>query len=136
MINYWCHCLTHGLRVQLRSERKFETLCKIRTLTFFLSQRLGLQPIATRPSVRTCARLDTVRSLSHDFLVELAYLSSTVAPCKVTFQLVTSDFDHKAFELMHLKLSVSQRAIHLLCLYRPPPSKKNRMTGSMFFIGS
>ena len=78
----------------------------------------------------------TMQSLSHDFLVELAYLSSTVAPCKVTFQLVTSDFDHKAFQLMHLKLSVSQRAIHLLCLYRPPPSKKNRMTKSMFFIGS
>ena len=45
----------------------------------------------------------------------------------------TFDFDHTAFELLHLKLSVSQCAIHFLCLYRPPPSKKNRLTESMFF---
>ena len=46
---------------------------------------------------------------------------------------ISVDFDHTVFELLHLKLSVSQCAIHFLCLYRPPPSKKNRLTESMFF---
>ena len=48
----------------------------------------------------------------------------------------TFDFDYTAFELMHLKLSVSQCSIHFLCLYSPPPpppSQKNRLTLSMSF---
>ena len=46
----------------------------------------------------------------------------------------TFDFDYTAFELMHLKLSVSQCSIHFLCLYPPPPpSKKNRLTESISF---
>ena len=36
----------------------------------------------------------------------------------------TIDFDHTVFELLHLKLSVSQCAIHFLCLYRPPPARR------------
>ena len=66
----------------------------------------------------------------------------------------TFDFDYTAFELMYLKLSVSQCSVHFICLYPshqqeeqtdrvcvlfifsvciPPTSKTNRLTESLFF---
>ena len=40
-------------------------------------------------------------------------------------------FPHTSFELVHLKLQ-SPQLIHLFCMYRPPPSKKNKSSNSIF----
>ncbi|KAL8562436.1 hypothetical protein ACOMHN_008580 [Nucella lapillus] len=41
-------------------------------------------------------------------------------------------FDHNSFELVQLTLDGHQR-VDLFCLYRPPPSKVNKLTDGMFF---
>ena len=46
----------------------------------------------------------------------------------------TSDFpfQHPSFELHQLTLSLPQSLIHIFGLYRPPPSKKNKLKNAMF----
>ena len=46
----------------------------------------------------------------------------------------TSDFpfNHTSFELAQLSLSLGQSHLNVFCLYRPPPSKKNKLTDSLF----
>ena len=41
-------------------------------------------------------------------------------------------FTHLSFEVVHLSLSVPQHNIHLICIYRTFPSKKNKLTDAMF----
>ena len=41
-------------------------------------------------------------------------------------------FDHSSFELAQVSLTLLQQHIHLFCLYRPPPSSKNKFTDSLF----
>ena len=41
-------------------------------------------------------------------------------------------FSHSSFEVVHLTLSVPQQNIHLICIYRTFPSKKNKLTDAMF----
>ncbi len=43
-----------------------------------------------------------------------------------------SKFD--SFEYMNFSISVSTTTIHLVIIYRPPPSTKNRLTPEIFFI--
>ena len=40
-------------------------------------------------------------------------------------------FSHSSFELAQLTVT-SPQLVHFFCLYRPPPSKKNRLTKSAF----
>ena len=40
-------------------------------------------------------------------------------------------FTHKSFELVQVTPTVPQQ-IHFFCLYRPPPSKRNQLTDSVF----
>ena len=41
-------------------------------------------------------------------------------------------FKHSSFELVQSTLTLRRGAIHFFCLYRPPPSVKNRLKDSMF----
>ena len=41
-------------------------------------------------------------------------------------------FSHSSFQLVQSTLTLQQGALHLFCLYRPPPSSKNRLKDSMF----
>ncbi|KAL8599896.1 hypothetical protein ACOMHN_016241 [Nucella lapillus] len=41
-------------------------------------------------------------------------------------------FDHNSFELVQLTLDGHQR-VNFFCLYRPSPSKVNKLTDGMFF---
>ncbi|KAL8590853.1 hypothetical protein ACOMHN_063165 [Nucella lapillus] len=41
-------------------------------------------------------------------------------------------FDHNSFELVQLTLDGHHR-VNFFCLYRPPPSKVNKLTDGMFF---
>ena len=40
-------------------------------------------------------------------------------------------FQHSSFELAHLKLAL-EKHVNIYCLYRPPPSKKNKLTDALF----
>jgi hypothetical protein len=42
------------------------------------------------------------------------------------------NFSHTTFELAQLSLSLGQSHVHIFCLYRPPPNKKNKLTDSLF----
>ena len=43
------------------------------------------------------------------------------------------EFEHPSFEAVHVTLSLPLKRLNLFCIYRPPPSKKNKLTDSMFF---
>ena len=47
---------------------------------------------------------------------------------------VTADFSfpHSFFELSQLTFSLPQRSLHIFCLYRPPPNRKNQLKDSLF----
>ena len=40
---------------------------------------------------------------------------------------------HPCFETAQLTLTYNKQLTNLFCIYRPPPSKKNKFSGSMFF---
>ena len=42
------------------------------------------------------------------------------------------DFDHSSFELIQVSVTLQTSALHFLCMYRPPPSRKNKLTDSLF----
>ena len=42
-------------------------------------------------------------------------------------------FLHPSFEAVHVTLALRSHPLHLFCIYRPPPSPKNRLTEPMFF---
>ena len=46
-------------------------------------------------------------------------------------------FRHRlSFELTHLSISLHQHCLQLVCLYRPPPNGKNKLTDALFFSNS
>ena len=44
----------------------------------------------------------------------------------------TFTFDHSSYELVQVSLTLQNKALLFFCLYRPPPSCKNKVTKSMF----
>ena len=40
--------------------------------------------------------------------------------------------DYRSFEAVEMRLSFDQVSVPIVCLYRPPPSKRNKLTNSMF----
>ena len=42
------------------------------------------------------------------------------------------DFDHSSFELIQVSVTLQTSALHFMCMYRPPPSRKNKLTDSLF----
>ena len=42
------------------------------------------------------------------------------------------DFDHTSFELIQVSVTLQTSALHFMCMYRPPPSRKNKLTDSLF----
>ena len=42
-------------------------------------------------------------------------------------------FDYPSFELARVSLSMTQQTVNFFCVYRSPPSRKNKQTDSMFF---
>ena len=41
-------------------------------------------------------------------------------------------FDHSSFELARVSLAMTEQSVNFFCVYRPPPSRKNKQTDSMF----
>ena len=42
------------------------------------------------------------------------------------------DFDHSSFELIQVSVTLQTSDLHFMCMYRPPPSRKNKLTDSLF----
>jgi hypothetical protein len=42
-------------------------------------------------------------------------------------------FDHSSFELLQVTLTSSHKVLHFMCVYRPWPTSKNKLTEVMFF---
>ena len=42
------------------------------------------------------------------------------------------NFNHVSFELVQVSVTLQYTALHFVCLYRPPPNHKNKLTDSMF----
>ena len=42
------------------------------------------------------------------------------------------DFDHSSFELIQVSVTLPTSALHFMCMYRPPPSRKYKLTDSLF----
>ena len=42
-------------------------------------------------------------------------------------------FAHSSFELLELTLSLQYIQLHFFLLYRPPPSKKKKLSDALFF---
>ena len=42
------------------------------------------------------------------------------------------DFDHTAFELIQVSVTLQTSALHFMCMYRPPPSHNNKLMDSLF----
>ena len=40
--------------------------------------------------------------------------------------------DYRSFEAAEMRLSFDHVSVAVVCLYRPPPSKRNKLTNSMF----
>ena len=47
-------------------------------------------------------------------------------------QVMATDFSFKSFELCRVNLTVNNRAVTFISLYRPPPSRKNKLTPKIF----
>ena len=60
-------------------------------------------------------------------------IAIVVADSLAPFLSVTTDFSfpHSLFELSQLTFSLPQRSLHI-CLYRPPPNRKNQLKDSLF----
>ena len=42
-------------------------------------------------------------------------------------------FHHQSFEVIRLSITLTSGNINFFCLYRPPPSRNNQLTGASFF---
>jgi endonuclease/exonuclease/phosphatase (EEP) superfamily protein YafD len=62
----------------------------------------------------------------------IAVIFRTALNSHLTFD-ASLPFAHPSFEAVHVTLAVGSRPLHLFCIYRPPPSTKNKLTESMFF---
>ena len=49
----------------------------------------------------------------------------------ITFE-TNFDFTHTSFEVVQASITLQHNTLHFLCLYRPPPSRRNNLTDSMF----
>ena len=49
----------------------------------------------------------------------------------ITFK-TNFDFTHTSFEVVQASITLQHNSLHLFCLYRPPPNRRNNLTDSMF----
>ena len=49
----------------------------------------------------------------------------------ITFK-TNFDFTHTSFEVVQASITLQHNTLHFFCLYRPPPSRRNNLTDSIF----
>ena len=52
-------------------------------------------------------------------------------PSRISFT-TSFPFDHSSFELARVSLAMTQQTVNFFCVYRPPPSRSNKQTDSVF----
>ena len=49
----------------------------------------------------------------------------------ITFK-TNFDFAHTSFEVVQASITLQHNALHFLCLYRPPPNRRNNLTDYVY----
>ena len=49
----------------------------------------------------------------------------------ITFK-TNFDFTHTSFEVVQASITLQHNTLHFLCLYHPPPNRRDNLTDSMF----
>ena len=96
------------------------------------SRKHGSTTGATKPRSPSSlpAAIQHVRFPAAPAVVASLSFSETHFPL-MTFK-TKFDFDHSSFELIQVSVTLQTSALHLMCMYRPPPSRKNKLTDSLF----
>ena len=58
----------------------------------------------------------------------IGFVTSTTMSACISFRAL----DYRAIEAVEMRLSRDHVSVVFVCLYRPPPSKRNKLTNSMF----
>ena len=61
----------------------------------------------------------------------IATVCKSTLGSSITFK-TNYDFTHTSFEVVQASITLQHNALHFLCLYRPPPNRRNNLTDSMF----
>ena len=51
----------------------------------------------------------------------------------ITFK-TNFDFAHTSFEVVQASITIQHNTLHFLCLYRPPPNRRNNLADTMFTV--
>ena len=63
--------------------------------------------------------------------VELLQYTKSTLGSNITFK-TNFDFTHTSFEVVQASITLQHNTLHIFCLYRPPPNRRNNLTDSMF----
>ena len=58
----------------------------------------------------------------------IGFVARTTMSACISFRAL----DYRSFEAVEMRLSLDHVPVVFVCLYRPPPSKRNKLTNSMF----
>ena len=61
----------------------------------------------------------------------IATVCKSTLGSNITFK-ANFDFTHTSFEVVQASITLQHNTLHFLCLYRPPPNRRNNLTESMF----
>ena len=61
----------------------------------------------------------------------IATVCKSTLGSNITFK-TNFDFTHTSFEVVQASITLQHNTLHFLCLYRPPPNRRNNLTDSMF----
>ena len=61
----------------------------------------------------------------------IAIISKSILGSNITFK-TKFDFTHTSFEIVQASITLQHNTLHFLCLYHPPPNRRNNLTDSMF----
>ena len=111
--------------------------------TFILDNNINIMLLTLmRPRSRTWLCLDTPSSPSLALRADpaskvglgnhLCLEGLSQAAC-IVYLIFFFSVQHPCFEAAQLTLTYNKQLTNFFCIYRPPPSKKNNFTDSMFF---
>ena len=61
----------------------------------------------------------------------IAIVYESTLGSNITFK-TNFDFTHTSFEVVQASITLQHNTLHFVCLYRPPPNRRNNLTDSMF----
>ena len=61
----------------------------------------------------------------------IATVCKSTLGSNITFKTIF-DFTHTSFEVVQASITLQHNTLHFLCLYRPPPNRRNKLTDSIY----